>query len=343
MTNAHMPSMSNESEQERSSGEMSTRRWFPNSEEFERFVDGVIQGVDELRTKRAHEQPTLFSIDDEQPGDVDADCACRDLRGLVSQAFLSMFNGKPEDHVVIDPEANREFVSRCRLLGADDSEFRLNQTLLNVRKAGWHYGIERGNSYRLTREIMDRIGFAAEIGARVVQLQAMDRGACEPSIDSILCDPDLRSEFDQAAESVAPGYSSYDYRLAVLSFRKSGRRDTYRLADSDYPNWEMLDYPLPHLDPNDFPAKPAIYSIAAGKSALFVSSTLNLRMRAISHVTVAEGRGLVPESLFDLPRKELSINFFACPSAWKPRTADAVAFRLKGKRKAKFNLFAPAC
>ncbi|MCW5766110.1 MAG: hypothetical protein KIT68_09060, partial [Phycisphaeraceae bacterium] len=54
-----------------------------------------------------------------------------DIREVVATAYRSLMRRLPEDHVVLNPIANAEFIVRCRDLGATVSEVVLNRTLLN--------------------------------------------------------------------------------------------------------------------------------------------------------------------------------------------------------------------
>ncbi|MGE0177390.1 MAG: hypothetical protein AB7R63_10110 [Phycisphaerales bacterium] len=252
-----------------------------------------------------------------------------------------MLQAVPEDHVVIDPAANQEFINRCRLLGATVSEFLLNKAILNVRKAGkWHRGLERGSVPSLGREVLDRVGYAAEMAARLVQLREIEAGAARPTVDRILCDPSLRELFDEAVCDIAPGYSVYEYRRAVLAYRKSGRESSVRLGQTSVPRWEASNVPFRTFDPDDVPASPGIYRIDAGSRALFVSATLNLRTRLLAHLAVDDRQSLLPASLWDPPKGRLVVRWFETPPVWKPRRADAVAQRMKVKDKAMYNLYA---
>lgn len=323
-----------------------TRRWFPDEADLQRRIDEVVKEVARRRNQPAAEahvapQTLLF-------GDADVARPRPRRRGVVpslnqiaSQAYLAMTRAIPEDHVVIDPEANREFVSRCRLMGASVSEFVLNKALMNVRKAGkLHRGLERDHAPALDRDTLDKIGYGAEMAARLVQMRAIEAGADRPTVDRILCDPTLRELFDDAIQGVAPGFSVYVCRLAALSYRKSGRESSVRLGQTSAPVWDVDDAPFRTLDPDDAPAAPGVYRIDAGHRALFVSATLNLRSRLLAHLAAGDREALLPASLWDPPRGKLLVRWFRAPAEWKPRRADAVAQRMKVEEKAVYNLYA---
>lgn len=327
-------------------GQTATRRWFSDEVDLDRRIDAVVQEVskrrsNEERAKSAVSQGGLFGDDAVGPAQPSRRNATRSLGEIASHAYLAMLRVMPEDHVVIDPEANQEFVSRCRLLGAGVSEFLLNKALLNVRKAGKsHRGIERGSAPNLDRGVFDRVGYAAEMAARLVQMRAIEAGADHPTVDRILCDPMLRDLFDEAVCGIAPGFSIYEYRLAALAYRKSGRESAVRLGQTSVPDWEVDDAPFHSLDPDDAPAVPGIYRIDAGSQTLFVSATLNLRSRLLAHLAVGDRQTLLPPTLWDPPRGKLMVRWFEAPATWKPRRADAVALRIKASEKAMFNLYA---
>jgi len=329
-------------------GEAATRRWFPDEVDLQRRIDAVVQEVAQRRRDEAAKevphatQQFLF-------GEVNATAApeqkrrsaALSLNQIASQAYLAMLHAIPEDHVVIDPEANQEYVNRCRLLGAGVSEFCLNKALLNVRKAGkMHRDIERGNPPSLGQETLDKIGYAAEMAARFVQMRAIEAGADRPTVDRILCEPTLRELFDDAVQSVAPGFSVYEYRLAAFSYRKSGRESTVRLGQTSAPGWDVDDASFRTLDPDDAPAAPGVYRIDAGSQALFVSATLNLRSRLVAHLSAGGRQALLPPSLWDPPTGKLVVRWFEAPVAWKPRRSNAVAQRMKVEEKAMYNLYA---
>jgi len=322
-----------------SAGAEATKRWFPEESEFDSFVDGIMERAATIREAKKQQHPSLFT--GAQTPSLHPRMSDRDMRGIVSQAFLAMFNGLPEDHVVIEPTANCEFISRCRLLGAEEPESLLNRTLLNVRKAGWHTGIDRGQTTQLPRPVVDRIGYAAEMAARLVQLQSEDVGLDTPTVDRMMCDPDLRALFDDFVQSLAPGFAEYQYRLAAFAFRKSGRASTLRLGATQLPDWE-LRAPLRSVDLDDVPESPGLYSVVSGARTVFVSTSLNLRERVATHLGVAEGRAIVPPLLRDPPRKPLELYCVRQPDGWRPRRAEAVAFRLKAEQRSQLNLYSTA-
>jgi site-specific DNA-methyltransferase (adenine-specific) len=66
----------------------------------------------------------------------------------------------------------------------------------------------------------EEYAFASEFAATELKYRT---GA---SSDDILCDPGLAAQFDAIARRLARGFSSLQYRWAILSIRKAGRHQT---------------------------------------------------------------------------------------------------------------------
>lgn len=211
---------------------------------------------------------------------------------LVSEAYLSMFRILPEDHVVADPLLNREFVERCRVLGAVEPEEMLNRKLLRARKDGEHTGIQRQLPAPLCPSLIDGVSAAAELAARMTQLTVLVEHGVEPSVDSILCNPGFRDVFDSHALRLAPNNHARTLRLALLSLRKTGR-ETVKPAQTLAAHPPIAPVRLDALDPTSIPEVSGVYRLRTGRSFEFISWTSNLRDRLSRHASIANGR-LVP-------------------------------------------------
>jgi hypothetical protein len=194
-----------------------------------------------------------------EPVDVDAVVtafhAVRDARGD---------RGSP-DLYVADPVRNADFLAKCRELGLTASDYTLNKTLMNARRNGLLSGL---HSVRTTVNYED-YAFASEFAARELQYKT---GA---SIDDILCDLCLSSRFDSIARKITDGYSTFEYRWAILSIRKAGRKapenaefvmppfsDGFRLATGDL---------------QTIPDTIGVYILYEGKKPLYARSVTKLR------------------------------------------------------------------
>ena len=324
-------------------------KFFPDEPSLDQFVDGVLAEVAALDRAAAKQAPKdgvqadlLWSSGE---GFVQCEVKARrttDIRALVSEAYKSLFNGMPEDHVVIEPKANEEFIARCRLLGANVTESQLNRTLLNVRKAGLHAGIHREPAPKLPDGLFHRMGHAGEMAARLVQLRARQVGLLDLSVDQILCDPTYRSMFDSAAARLAPGFAPYQYRLAALAFRKAGRRAHGHERDIHSALWTR-PVPLRSLDPDDLPEDgTCIYSIAAAGNSAYIAASGLLRSRLMAHLEVGAGNYLVPQELYPHEPQPLTVRWLPVPEDWTSQQFSETFWKLKRRELPLFNLWSQA-
>lgn len=244
-----------------------------------------------LHTKRSDDNGYLFS-------GVESGL---DQKALVSEAYVSMFRRLPEDHVVIDDLANAEFVHRCRELGATCSEFQLNHWLMNCRKAGRHTGIDRIRPQPLPKDVRSRIGFASEIGARLVQYEYANGN--DISLDRIFCNPKYRSRFDYYCQLISPGFTSYSYRLAALAARKDARKRSSRVSAAPSPRFHTVRMDEGFL--SKIPSAPGVYQIMGDTVCLYAGHADNLRARVKAHLLASRQEELAAmmQSLFEIPTK----------------------------------------
>jgi len=250
-----------------------------------------------------------------------------DLCDLVATAYGSLMRRLPEDHVVSDPLANAEFVIRCRELGATVPEVILNRTLLNNRKASRHKGVVRECVPRLPPETFEGIGHAVEIGASLVQREWWAVGYAVPSVDDILCNPDLRRALGVYVTALHDNVDPLECHLALLAFRKSGRETAARLTGRDLPERDLLA-PYRSLDPESVSEGRGAYRILCQRRPVFVSGSLTLRARIREHIQRG-GESLLPASLPFQLDGHLSIEVFNLPDAAPKSELAALTRRLR--------------
>ena len=253
-----------------------------------------------------------------------------DVRELVATAYCSLMRRLPEDHVVLNPLANAEFIVRCRELGATVPEVVLNRTLLNNRKAKRHADILREPVGRLATETFEQIRHAVEIAASLVQREWFAVGNVVPSVDDMLCNPDQRRALGVYVGALHDHVDPIDCHLALLAFRKSGREASARSAVLSMPE-RCLFARLKSLDPDDVPVGGGVYRVLCERRPVFVSSTATLRARLREHLERG-GAAFLPESLPFQIDGQLSVEVFSLPKESPRCNYDALTRRLRLKR-----------
>ncbi len=259
---------------------------------FERFDREQKPQVVEKQTAPA----TLF---DTLPGESDVDSGGYDfivpqnrvgeLVPTVIRAYINIRNGSSTDRVVADPEFNLLFLQECWRLGIAASPKELNWVLLNARKAGKLKGTPPAKSYSIPKQRLDEFSFASEVALRYLQDQAFLSQQKELSLDKVLCDPQLVSQFDEVAQQLKPGYSSLDYRWAAIALRKA-RRSKVVVEQPRFDAFGKVD----SLRVSRLRDCAGVFCLRSGSQMNFVGVAENMRLQ-IDHLLSAMGPHLVPE------------------------------------------------
>lgn len=200
------------------------------------------------------------------------------------EAFGRINQGFSPDRIVADPEMNAHFIESCRSQGVPGSPSLLNQLLFRLRKSGKLADIPTSSRTEYKWSDIDPFLFASEIAWR----QMIDLGA--PSLDAILCDPDLAQQFDRKAAALAPGYDPLLYRWGALKLRKeanSARKRSEILPElSTKRTISIDDWKDQKID-----EAPGIYWLQARKRrGIYVGATLNLKARFQCHFQMKAAR-----------------------------------------------------
>ena len=129
---------------------------------------------------------------------------------------------------------------------------------------------------------------ASEIAARHVE------DAHETTVDRILCDPELRREFDATASLLAADVDNYMLRKAALKLRKGRQLKpelTKRVAD-----WgtEIVKRTARALqeDPNLISTGPGVYLFFDSSGYLYIGEASNLKTRVSKHLDHSDRKAL---------------------------------------------------
>jgi hypothetical protein len=228
---------------------------------------------------------------------------------LIAQAYLEIREGYSVDRVVADPALDRKFLRRCRELALTGTDFDLNWKLFNGRKAKCFSELPKTKNYTVSRK--DEFGFSSEIAIRYVQEQVRARFGREISLDKIICDPDLASEFDTIATRLAPGFTPLDYRWVALGVRKAAGRYSIKAHELALPDFDILG-PSNSIRTSRLPSKQGLYLFRCENESIFVGETDDLRRRIERHFNFG-GRSGVPNWLYDPGSRPISLGIVPTP------------------------------
>lgn len=213
-------------------------------------------------------------------------------KGLVVQAFRDVRDGRSPDYVIAAPDLNSQFLARARELGVESADVEINLMLYGARKASRLQNDRTTREYRLPKVVVPFV-FASEWAIRHLQRELLTEANQEPSLDDILCNPELARRFDAVAARIKSGFSPLEYRWAALGLRKTGRQNA-DAASVGFPLNQQLT--LFDLDLAHVPETPGLYLIQSDDRPLYVNATDNLRAQVLRHRDCA-GQVLVPDWL----------------------------------------------
>ncbi|MFM9994591.1 MAG: hypothetical protein ACKVU4_02185 [Phycisphaerales bacterium] len=210
---------------------------------------------------------------------------------FVRRAYESVSMGASTDLLIADPERNARFIQACWKLGAQASQPDLNWLLLNARKAGKIGKIAGVERFRVDPDRLDQFLFASELALRYMQDRAYFEKQRDLSLDQVLCDPVLASEFEGYARRLAPGFERVEYRWGALRIRKSLKRDNQ--ADGvDPASFEYLGNTL-QVKVAQLPTGPGFVWLNTGDADLYFSVATNVRRQVERMLQVEDAQGRV--------------------------------------------------
>jgi len=210
-------------------------------------------------------------------------------RKAIARAILDAFHrthgGRSTDDVIIDDELNAQFLASCAEVLPQFSAAEINWRLMGLRKAG---KIGRVTTIRVSLKDWDEYLPAAEIAARCLE----DKHGL--TVDRIFCDPAHRRDFDQIAQSIAPGFSAYLYRKAALSLRKNRRLrpELMKRLGAFKADVRMKDASAYEADAELLPMSPGAYAFLDDTGYLYIGEADDLRSRLKKHLFHSDRPGL---------------------------------------------------
>ncbi len=195
-------------------------------------------------------------------------------QGII-EAFAVSCDGYSADRVVADPDLFPRFTAHCVSLGLPGRERDWGHLLFNLRKAGKLSSVRTTRRTELPWEEFDKISVASEIAMQSM----LDRGA--DSLDDILCDPELASQFDAIAQKFSPDSKPLWYRWAALKLRKEAGSIRTR---AKHLRVGRLSTAVDFSDGahRKFPDTGGLFVVLADNKAVYVGEALNLRSKVRS-------------------------------------------------------------
>jgi hypothetical protein len=248
------------------------------------------------------------------------------VKARIVEAFERARQGYSVDRVIADPELNAAFLEECRSRGIQAESATLNRSLLNLRKAG---GLRSIKSKRTSFDD-DEYRFAAEMAIRFIERRD------GVTLDEVICDPVLASEFDALAAKVSPGFSPLQYRWAALSLRK-GNRLTPEILARVAPPVAVLVFAANELKLADVPLAQGLYIYFTATECLYIGEAENLRNRTKRHLDHSDNKGLA-QWMWRAGIEQLFVEFQVLEAATTTKVRRALELELIRSRQPVFNV-----
>ena len=254
----------------------------------------------------------------------------------IQAAFETCHDGYSSDELLIRDELRDCFLRRLGDGAKLDREQQRSAllTLLKLRKTGKL----KVRATKRGKPVSPAVHSVAEIASRVVT----DRHRV--TSDTMLADPELRSELQREAELISPGSDPYLVRKSVLSLRKKRALRPELVLQVAQWGREIATYSLPELisDLADgkVPKRPGVYLFRNSDGYLYVGESIDLSARLNQHVTESDSISLAQYLAgddADTVTVELHVFESESPAA-KVTVRRAYESELIRSRKPKFNV-----
>lgn len=194
----------------------------------------------------------------------------------VVDAFNATHDGYSTDWVIVETQLNGRFLDKCKSLGLRHAAWVLNHTLMNIRKTTKYSARLKKATKRSGFSDYDDYAFASEIAVRTLQ---RTEGV---TLDRILCDPALRSRFDELARQLAPNQPEIKLRCAALNLRKTHRLKPLPRNVTEYDL--VAAGPVRKVDLSTIAPLPGTYVFYDINRPIFAGETENLHKRISTHL-----------------------------------------------------------
>lgn len=215
------------------------------------------------------------------------------LPDIVKEAFFASHDGVSTDEPLCDDDKLKVFDAvvqhRARTVGILVAVTEARHLLLNIRKSG-KLGPVVDKRYRGNH---DPYKYVAETAARITE----DRH--RTTVDRILCDPVMRTDFDGVASQFRTDASAKDIRLAAMSLRKAKQLQP-AVAQKLLPPTRIIRLSVTEIraDGSQVPRSPGTYVFGTSSQCLYVGEADNLFQRVVKGHCVHSDRQQLAQHLW---------------------------------------------
>jgi predicted GIY-YIG superfamily endonuclease len=199
-----------------------------------------------------------------------------EIRNVISEAFAATHDGWSVDEVILNDDLNSAFLEKCReqLPGITPAE--LNWRLLNMRKAGT---LKSKTTRSGTRPARQHVAVAEMVSRSLIDQHAV-------TIDRIMADPKLRTQFDSKTIALGKDLDTYLVRKAAFGLRKKRRLRPELIARIADWGRNIEEFPLKSIeeDPSIIPRQPGIYIFRDASGYLYIGQSVDLQKRLKEHL-----------------------------------------------------------
>lgn len=207
------------------------------------------------------------------------------LGTIVKAAFQETRDGYSIDEVILDDTLFAAFTDACQTAATETEVAEFGWALINLRKAG---KLSEFPATRRRNTDLSSVLHVAEIASRTMF------DAHSLSIDRVMVDPALRTEFNELARGVVAEVDLYQVRKAAFRLRKTRRLRPElitRIAD-----WgrKIESHAADEIstDPSIVTDGPGIYIFRDKTGYLYIGESNNLRRRLAQHLDKSSSESL---------------------------------------------------
>lgn len=258
------------------------------------------------------------------------------LLDIVKHAFFASHDGVSTDELLCDDEKLNLFDSfvqqRAQAAGIAVTVTAARHLLLNIRKSG-KLGPVVEKRYRGNH---DPYKYVAETAARITE----DRH--RTTVDRILCDPAMRSDFDDVAGQFRTDATIKDIRLAAMSLRKAKQLQPL-VAQKLLPPTRVIRLSVTAIraDGSQVPRAPGTYVFGTSVHCLYVGEADDLHRRVVKEHCVHSDRQQLAQHLWQHGPDDVFVeirSYEGVPDARRKPIRRALEAELIESRRPAFNI-----